>query len=78
MVTTSASETRTTKVTRRDRATESPRMSASRVDAGIPSSELRRSARHDLIEARRPRGNAHRSARHATGIGRPDPPLDGG
>ena len=41
----SASDTNSTKATRREVGTEDPRMSASSVDAGIPSSELRRSAR---------------------------------
>ena len=41
----SATVTNRTKITRRDAGTDEPRISASNVDAGMPSSALRRSPR---------------------------------
>ena len=45
MVMMSATDTSTTKATRREAGTELPRINASNDEAGIPKSELRQSAR---------------------------------
>ena len=45
MVTTSATDTKTTRAMRREIGTELPKITASNDDAGIPKSELRQSAR---------------------------------
>ena len=45
MVTMSETETNNTKATRLESGTDLPRMTASNADAGMPSKELRRSAR---------------------------------